>query len=242
MPRKKQDLHRTIDTSSDVLLTEEMAWSVQEAYKALRTNVMFSLPGSGCKVIGLTSAVMHDGKSVNAINLAMSLAQIDKKVLLMECDLRLPTIGARLGLHSDKGLTDLLTGQCQAGDAMIRSEKYGLDIIPAGTIPPDPTWLLQSRQMDALITELKKYYEFIVIDLPPVTTVADAVIMSRQIDGYILVVRHFVTDKRAISDMLETLAGVNAKVMGFLYNDASAESGKYYKGYYKSYYRGYYKQ
>ena len=219
MPRKN-NFSRTVDISSDVLLTDEMTWSAQEAYKALRTNVMFSLPGSGCKIIGVTSAVMHEGKSINAINLALSLLQLNKKVLLIEGDLRLPTIGARLQLNTDKGLTDLLTGQCQAGDAMIRSEQYGLDIIPAGTIPPDPTWLLQSKQIDALMAELKKYYEYIIVDLPPVTTVADAAIMSRLIDGYVLVVRHFSTDKRAISDMLETLAGVNAKVLGFLYNDA----------------------
>lgn len=241
MPRKK-NISRTIDASNDMLLTQDMTWSVQEAYKALRTNVMFSLPGSGCKVMGVTSAIMHDGKSINAINLAISLAQIEKKVLLIECDLRLPTISSRLRLNSDKGLTDLLTGQCQAGEAMIRTDDYGIDIIPAGTIPPDPTWLLQSKQIDALMAELKKYYEYIIVDLPPVTTVADAAIMSRLIDGYVLVVRHFSTDKRAISDMLESLAGVNAKVLGFLYNDASTEGGKYYKSYYKGYYKGYYKQ
>ena len=232
MPRKK-NFHRFVDTSSDVLFTDEMPWSVQEAYKALRTNVMFSLPGSGCKIIGLTSAVMHEGKSVNAINLAMSLAKIDKKVILVECDLRLPTIRARLGLENEKGLTDMLTGQCQAGEAMVRSVEYGIDVITAGTIPPDPTWLLQSKQIDAMMTELKKYYDYIIVDLPPVTTVADASIMARLIDGYVLVVRHLATDKRAISDMLEILSGVNAKILGFLYNDASAGNGKYYKGYYK---------
>jgi len=241
MPRRK-NFHRFVDTSSDVLFTDEMPWSVQEAYKALRTNVMFSLPGSGCKIIGLTSAVMHEGKSVNAINLAMSLAKIDKKVILVECDLRLPTIRARLGLENEKGLTDMLTGQCQAGEGMVRSVEYGIDVITAGTIPPDPTWLLQSKQIDAMMTELKKYYDYIIVDLPPVTTVADASIMARLIDGYVLVVRHLATDKRAISDMLEILSGVNAKVLGFHYNDASAGNGKYYKGYYGGYYGGYYKQ
>ena len=241
MPRRK-NFHRFVDTSSDVLFTDEMPWSVQEAYKALRTNVMFSLPGSGCKIIGLTSAVMHEGKSVNAINLAMSLAQIDKKVVLVECDLRLPTIRARLGLENEKGLTDMLTGQCQAGGAMVHSVEYGIDVITAGTLPPDPTWLLQSKQIDAMMTELKKYYDYIIVDLPPVTTVADASIMARLIDGYVLVVRHLATDKRAISDMLEILSGVNAKILGFLYNDASSGNGKYYKGYYGGYYGGYYKQ
>ena len=200
---------------------------------------MFSLPGSGCKVIGVTSAVMHDGKSINAINLAISLAQVDKKVLLIECDLRLPTIGSRLKLNCDKGLTDLLTGQCQAGDAMIRSDEYGLDVIPAGTIPPDPTWLLQSKQIDALMAELKKYYEYIIVDLPPVTTVADASIMSKYIDGFLLVVRHQVTELRAINDSIAQLKFADAKILGFVYNDVTQEGHKYYRHYYKNYYKDY---
>lgn len=105
-------------------------------------------------------------------------------------------------------------------------------MIPAGNIPPDPTALLQSRRMESLIAGLRKVYDYVIIDLPPVTTVADAAILSKYIDGFLLVVRHGNTEYGAIRDMLGQLQLADAKIVGFIYNDAEAEGNKYYKRYY----------
>ena len=219
------------------LLTENSPWQVQEAYKALRTNITFSLPGKDSKIVAMSSAFSHDGKSINAINHAISFGQIDKKVLLIDSDLRLPTCAAKLDIQATPGLSDLLVGEAKVTDCVKHLEQYRIDILPSGNIPPDPTWLLQSTQMELLLKEFRKYYDYIVIDLPPVTTVADASIVAKYVDGFLLVVRHEVTDYRAIADMLGQLRMAEAKILGFIYNDASSGDSRYYRNYYyKSYY------
>ena len=219
-----------------LVLTENSPWPVQEAYKALRTNIMFSLPGSQSKVIGVTSAMQHDGKTINAVNVAISFSQLGKKVALIEGDLRLPTVSKRLGCRSVPGLTDVLVGECPLTDAMHSLVKSGkLTVIPAGNLPPDPTWLLQSNQMKVLLDGLRKIYDYIFIDLPPVITVADALILAPLLDGYLLVVRDQETEYRAVADTLDQLRLAKAKVIGIVYNDAEQSgNGKYYKhGYYR---------
>lgn len=238
----KKKISRSVNTSSDEILTTKSPWPVQEAYKAFRTNVMFSLPGSGCKVIGISSSVMHEGKSINAINHAISYAQLGKKVLLIDCDMRLPTLQLRLKLKPQFGLSDLLTGQCKIKDAFVYIPKFNIDVVTAGSIPPDPTWLLESEQMDKLMTETRKYYDYIIIDLPPITTVADATIMSKHIDGFLMVVRHNVSDYRAVEDAISTVKRAHGKIIGFIYNDVKQDRGGYYSKYYKSYYNSYYKK
>ena len=237
MAKKKPHLTRHIDTSTDEILSQTSPWPLQEAYKALRTNVIFSIPGSKCKVINVSSSVMHEGKSINAINLALAFSQLGKKTLLIDCDLRMPTIGMRLKITNRLGLSNLLSGQCTAGDAFVRLPKYGIDVLNAGSIPPDPTWLLASDQMKQLIDRMRSYYDYIILDTTPITAVTDGLILSRVSDGYIIVVRHDVSDYRAISETLVSLKRANAKVLGFIYNDAKEDSAGYYKSYYKSYYR-----
>lgn len=216
-----------------LILSEESPWPVQEAYKALRTNIIFSLPGQTCKVIGVTSAEQHDGKSVNAINTAIAFGEIEKKVMLIECDMRLPTIGAKLSVKSVPGLADLLVGQSTLKEVFHRNVRHNVDLIGAGTIPPDPTWLLQSEQMDALINSLKTHYDYIIIDLPPVTTVADAMIISKYTDGFLLVVRDKETDTGAVAESLDQMRFAKAKILGFVYNDVKETGGHYYRsGYY----------
>lgn len=221
------------------VLTESSPWPVQEAYKALRTNLMFSLPGNESKVIGVTSALKNDGKSINAINMAISFAQLGRKVVLVEADLRMPTVSRKLGCKAVPGLTDVLVGQCCLIDVTQSSQEYRmLSVIPAGNIPPDPTWLLQSNQMKVVLKALRSAYDYIFIDLPPVTRVADAVILAPLLDGYVLVVRDGVTEYRAVVDSLDQLRIAKARVVGFVYNDVDISGGgRYYrKGYYHSSY------
>ena len=158
-----------------MLLSDKSAFSVKEAYKTLRTNVMFSLPGKDSKCIGIVSPERGDGKSSVAINLAISFSQINKKVIIVDCDLRLPTIASKLGIEAKPGLSNFLSGNQDSDQPLIRrSSEYGIDIMTAGDIPPDPTALITSKQMDAFIGLLKKYYDYIILDFPPATIVSDA--------------------------------------------------------------------
>ena len=232
MAEKKKRRRRAGDERK-LVLGADSPWAVQEAYKGLRTNVLFSLPGQESKVIGVTSALAHDGKSINAINHAISFAQINKKVMLIEADLRRPTISARLQVKGVPGLTDLLVGQAKLMDCVRRLPDYKLDLIPAGSMAPDPTWLLQSAQMKALLQALRKEYDFVIIDLPPVLSVADAAIVAPNLDGLVFVVRHNTTDVRAIRDALGQLKMADARIIGFLYNDAAGGEGSYYSHSYK---------
>ena len=228
----KKTNRRVNDDSQKMILSEKSPWPVKEAYKTLRTNIIFSLPGTGGKVLAITSAFRGDGKSVNAINTAISFGQLGKKTVIVDCDMRLPTVASKLGLKGNPGLSDFLAGQADIQGILYKVPGQEINMIPAGNIPPDPTALLQSRRMESLIAGLRKVYDYVVIDLPPVTTVADAAILSKYIDGFLLVVRHGNTEYGAIRDMLGQLQLADAKIVGFIYNDAEAEGNKYYKRYY----------
>ena len=222
-----------------LLLSEKSPFSVQEAYKTLRTNVMFSLPGTGCKCIGITSADRGDGKSSVAINLAIAFAQLKKKVLIIDCDMRLPTVASKLGIKSSPGLSNLLAGQIDVKEKLIfRVNSRGIDVLVAGDIPPDPTVLLESRQMSKLIEMLKSHYDYIVFDFPPVSVVTDAVILSKDIDGYFLIVRHNYSEYGRMNNVIRIMNFAEAKVLGFVYNGKSANTRSignknyYYKHHY----------
>lgn len=225
-----------------MLLSDRSAFSVKEAYKTLRTNVMFSLPGKDSKCIGVVSPERGDGKSSVSINLAISFAQINKKVIIVDCDLRLPTIASKLGIEAKPGLSNFLSGNQDSEQPLIRrSSEYGIDIMTAGDIPPDPTALITSRQMDAFIKLLKKYYDYIILDFPPATIVSDAASVSRIVDGYLIVIRHNSSEFSKINETLRQMDFADAKILGFVYNGKD-EQKKYYKNgkYSKYYYNNYY--
>ena len=224
-----------------MLLSDRSAFSVKEAYKTLRTNVMFSLPGKDSKCIGVVSPERGDGKSSVSINLAISFAQINKKVIIVDCDLRLPTIASKLGIEAKPGLSNFLSGNQDSEQPLIRrSSEYGIDIMTAGDIPPDPTALITSRQMDAFIKLLKKYYDYIILDFPPATIVSDAASVSRIVDGYLIVIRHNSSEFSKINETLRQMNFADAKILGFVYNGKD-EQKKYYKnGKYSKYYYNYY--
>ena len=214
------------------ILSSDAPFAVMEGYKALRTNVLFSLPDVGTKCIGVTSATKGEGKSSTALNLAVSFAQIGKKTLIIDCDMRLPTIASKLGVPGVPGLSDILVGNRDISSALRQPNGLGITVLPAGTIPPDPTYLLESQRLKKLMEILKKYYEIIIVDLPPVNSVTDAAILAQHLDGFLLVVRHEVAEYREISAMLSQLRLANAKILGMVYNDAPVTGKSYYKHYY----------
>ena len=210
------------------VLSEKSPFLVQEAYKALRTNVIYSLPGNECKCIGIASPEPAEGKSTTAVNLAISMAQIGKRVLLMDCDMRMATLATKLNMQTTPGISDFLVGQCRIEEAVRSVDKYGFYLLPAGNVPPDATGLLESKQMEHLFSAVRKIYDYVIVDLPPVTTVPDASIMSKYTDGFLLVVRQNQSSHRKVSQTLKQLQMVKANVLGFVATCVEIQSGGYY--------------
>lgn len=213
---------------------KDLSFAAAEAYKLLRTNILFALPDEKkCRVIGVTSANSGEGKSTTTLNLSYMLAEAGERVLLIEGDMRLPTISRRLNLQASPGLSNVLAGLCGIKEALQESGLHErLQIISAGDIPPNPSELLGAKSVDILIEVLSGDYDFILVDLPPVTDVADALVASKLTDGMIVVVRQNYANRRALADTMQQLQYVEAKILGFVMTCAGAgKSKKYYKRY-----------
>ena len=207
----------------------EIARNAEEAYKVLRTNIAYALPGNDCKVIGITSALYSDGKNVNALSCAESFGQLGKKVLFIDADLRHPSCASELSVSNTPGLCDILTGQMKIDNALQSPDGCKITLLPAGNVAPDPTALLQSEQMEDLLKSVREQYDYIFIDMPPVLEAADASILSGKTDGFMVVVRDKITEYRAVSEMLKQLAIVGTKIIGVIYTDIKPEGRKRHK-------------
>ena len=229
-----------------VLIGSGISFAASEAYKLLRTKLQFSFADDNdCRIIGLSSALSGEGKSLTAINLAHTLSQLDKKVILIDCDMRRPTTAEKLGLPSKPGLSNFLTGQSNTEGLIqhcdIKNEENAFHVITAGEIPPNPIELLSSKRMAAVLKGLRKAYDYIILDLPPVSEVSDALAVAKETDGILLVVRQNYCDRIALNDAIHQFDFVNSKILGVVLNCASEYGGKYEKGYYRRYYRAYHK-
>ncbi len=213
------------------------SFAVAEAHKRLRTNVFFSFPEeAGCRVVGVTSSMAHEGKSTTSVNLAYDMLQAGKKVLLIDADMRLSKVEKTLGIKRAPGLSNILVGESN-GENIIQlvPDMGNLSVISCGDIPPNPTELLSSKRMGHLVESLKKAFNYIIIDLPPISAVSDALIVSKLCDGIVLVVRQDYVDKYTLDDTVRQLKFNDANIIGFVLTCASAGSGKYYKSGYKKY-------
>lgn len=240
---KKRMKNRDMMTPEEARKTlgSNLNFAAAEAYKLLRTNLNFSIPNAkGCKVIGVTSALKGEGKSTTSVNIAYTMAQAGGKVLLIECDLRLPTLSKRIEVNSAPGLSNLLVGQCSSNEVLQKSGiKSNLWVITAGDIPPNPAELLGSENMKVTVEAMKDYFDVIILDLPPIAAVSDALIVSKLAHGMVVVVRQGYCDRRAIDEAVHQLQFAEAKILGFVMTGANTLS-KSYKRYGKNY--GYYKQ
>lgn len=213
-----------------------LSFGASEAYRLLRANILFALPDQGkCRVIGVTSALSGEGKSTTVLNLAYMLAESGRKTLLLEADMRLPTVSQRLKLSSEPGLSNLLAGLCGGEEAVRDSGIHErLWVMPSGDIPPNPSELIGSGQMKAVLEELKESYDFLLLDLPPINEVSDALVASRLADGMAVVVRSGYSSRSAVAEAMRQLQYAEAKVLGFVMNRADGQEGNY-KGYQSGY-------
>jgi succinoglycan biosynthesis transport protein ExoP len=212
------------------LITQSRPQSqMAESYRALRTSLLLTSSGAPPKTILITSALPQEGKTTTSINTAIVLAQKGTRVLLIDADLRRPSIHKTLGMGPRAGLSNVLTGGCAVQQAISRSSLLpNLFILPAGTPPPNPAELLASTQMFETIQELREHYDHIVIDTPPTLSVTDAVVLATRADAVVLVIRSGQTTKPALRRSREILAQVNARVAGVLLNAVNLDSPDYY--------------
>lgn len=212
--------------SREMILTKEVPFAVEEAYKSLRTNLIFSLPEEKCKILEITSSGQNEGKSVTAVNLAISLAKNGGKVILIDCDLRLATIAKKLKIKQKPGLTNLLFGLNSALD-VICHHPSGIDVIPSGDLPPNPSETLGSSRMATVLEFLKNHYDYVILDAPPVGIVTDAAVLAPKVSGIILVVRQGLTRYEEIDEAIQKLKIANGNILGFVLTDASIEKKDY---------------
>lgn len=215
------------------ILSKHSDFFIREAYKTLRTNVTFSLAGEGTsRIVVVTSALQGEGKSVTAINLALSFAEADKKVLLIDCDLRRPKLGRLLNLSSLAGLTNLLLDPSLLEKSILKHYNT-IDVLLSGDIPPNPSELLGSERMKKLLDQLREKYDCIILDTPPINMVTDAVVLAPQTDGVLFVVRANQSERGAVIHAVDQLEYTQAKLLGFVLNGIDLEQSGYGYGRYR---------
>jgi exopolysaccharide transport family protein len=211
---------------------------IAEAYRALRTSILLSSAGSPPRTVVFTSPVSQDGKTMTSVNTAIVLAQQGKKVLLVDADLRRPGVHLSFGLRPHVGLSNILSGGSDLSAATFSTHQRNLSVVPAGTVPPQPSELLSSELMQELLSQWRDDYDHVIIDSPPVLFVTDAVLLSVLADAVVLVVRAGQTTVGAVRRARELLLHVNCNLLGCVFNAADLHSlGDYYSG---SRYGGYY--
>ena len=231
-----------------VLVGSGISFAASEAYKLLRTKLQFSfVDDNDCHIIGVSSAMAGEGKSLSSVNLAYSLAQLDKRVLLIDCDMRRPSLSAKLPIKKLPGLSNYLTRQVGM-DEVIQTygnadEEIAFNVISAGRNPPNPIELLNSGRMRKALDQLRSSYDYIILDLPPVGEVSDALVVSKLVDGILLVVRQNYCNRNLLSAAVKQFSFVDTRILGIVMNCATEENGaygKYYRGYHRSRYEGSY--
>ncbi|MEW6685653.1 MAG: polysaccharide biosynthesis tyrosine autokinase [Candidatus Edwardsbacteria bacterium] len=234
---KKYQNENNTSSLAELLITHHLPRSpVAESYRILRTNLRFAQPDNPLKTVLVTSAGPQEGKSTTAANLAITLAQVGAKVILVDADLRRPTLHSTLGFSPEPGLTECLIEEKKVENLIRKTEVENLFLLTSGTIPPNPSELLGSEKMKEVINQMKKCCDFVIFDSPPLTTVTDASILGAECDGVLMVIRSGKTHRELAKRGKIFLENVKAGIIGAALNDIPPESYAY--GYYYHYYYG----
>lgn len=233
--KERKDLERKTFSQNDPkkILCAESSFAVKEAYNAIRTNLMFTQQGEKCPVFVVTSPTANNGKTINSINLAISFAQMGKRTLLIDSDMRNPTIHRMFSIPVKNGLSEILAGLTD-NIAVSKTDIENLSVLTAGKIPPNPAELLASDRMDKLLDFVKEHYDCVFIDTPPVNIVTDSTVFAQKSTGYVLVIKTDTTNTIDVKTTVNSLQHIGANILGFVLNDVNSEKKKYY-----SYYRRY---
>ena len=198
-----------------------------ESYRSLRTNIQYSSIDKQVKTLVVTSSNAGEGKSTVAGNLAYTFFQNGKRVLIIDCDLRKPSLHRKFNVSNEEGLTDVLVGTSKLNNVMKKVDD-NLYLLTTGTLPPNPAEIIGSNTMENFLEQCKINFDYIILDTPPVQVVADAQILSTKVDGTIIVVRAGVTKKEDVHDTVNTLKKVNANIIGTVLHAVDNSRNKYY--------------
>ena len=201
---------------------------ISEQFRTIRTNLQFTAVDDTLETMLVTSAGPSEGKSFTIANLAIVFAQQEKKVLLVDADMRKPTVHYTFRIDNRRGLSSVLVGEYELNEATIKSDVPNLDILPSGPIPPNPSELLGSNKMRRLIDEAKDQYDLVIFDTPPVLAVTDAQLLANFVDGSLLVIRSKKTDQESAIKAKELLEPAKAKLLGAVLNDVQTSKDQYY--------------
>lgn len=213
------------------ILSKNTNFAIQEAYKSLRTNISFSIRGPGCKKFCITSGASGEGKSITMLNLAISIAQTGKKVLLIDADMRRPAMARLLVEQANPGLSEVLVDAVKEEDAIRKDIYPNLDILFSGEIPPNPSEILSGERMQKLIENNTKKYDYILVDTPPVGVVTDACIVANLLDGVLLLVWQNRSQKDVVKKAVNSLRLTGANILGYILNGVIPQNSKYYENY-----------
>lgn len=205
---------------------------ISEAYRLLRTNIDFSAIDEQLKILMITSAEQGEGKSTTATNLAVVFAQSDKKVLLMDADMRKPTMHHMFNKSNRWGLTTLLSGQTTLKEVIKETNIPNLNLITSGGVPPNPSEMLASNKMSSILEELKELYDIVVVDTPPALAVTDAQILASKCDGVILIINSGKLKREIAIKLKASLEYVKARILGVVLNNMDRKSTDSYYYYY----------
>lgn len=211
------------------VLSHESSFSMTEAFKAIRTNLVFSLASQSGRIVLLTSALPGEGKTTTSVNLALSMAQTGAKVLLIDADLRKPTVHKALSLKNDMGLAEVLGGFCKLLKALKYDVAEHLDVLTSGAIPPNPAELLSSEAMVAFLDYCKQNYDYIFFDTPPVNVVADALALAPLVSGVLLVVKEQRTNHPELKKAIVGIEFSGTKILGIVLNASQSSVKKGYR-------------
>ena len=232
--RREEDVNK----KDELVTMKDPKSAVSESYRGIRTRILFSSTVSQPKSILIVSAMEGEGKTISAANLAVIMARTGSRVLLLDCDMRKPRMNSIFGLEREKGVSNILVGDCSISDAVHKTDIENLNLIPCGKIPPNPSELLGSKAMREMLATLSRSYDRIVIDSPPVTAVTDAVVLSKAVDGVVVVLQANKTERVLAKRAIEQMQAVNAHIFGIILNRLDERMTKYYH-LYSYFYRDY---
>jgi len=225
----KKKTNRVADTENGFMsqrrqiLNEKTPFATREAYRTLRTNIRFALQGEGCKKFCITSSSQGEGKSITMLNLAITFAEAGQRVLLIDADMRRPAIARLLVEKSTPGLSNILAGLATEQEALRKEVYPNLDVIYSGDIPPNPAELLDSDRMRELLEKLSKWYDYILVDTPPVNIVSDACVVGNMLDGVLVLARQGRSRKESLKRAVNHLELAGVKVLGCIFNGVPNE-------------------
>lgn len=212
-------------------MPNKVPFAVVEAYKNIRIHLMSALAEIDGKIVAFSSPNASEGKSTTSVNIAITLSQLNKKVIILDADVRRATVNKKLHLPNDKGCSDVLSGEVTLEEA-IQSYNKHLDVLTSGSVANNPSELFSSAAFDRLLSELREKYDYVIIDTPPINLISDTLAIAQKCDGLVLIARASVTAYATFRSAIATVKQLNINVIGTIINGSGAARKKY-RSYYK---------